>query len=66
MTLSIVDDGKGFERRPGEASSSYGLVGMRERLLMFGGELEIASAPGQGCSLTARLPLRPDEGEEET
>ncbi|WP_039755784.1 PAS domain-containing sensor histidine kinase [Chromobacterium haemolyticum] len=66
LTLSIVDDGKGFERRPGEAGSSYGLVGMRERLLMFGGSLEIASAPGQGCSLTARLPLRPDEGEEKT
>jgi len=32
-------------------------MGMRERALLYGGQLTIASAPGQGTTITARLPL---------
>jgi signal transduction histidine kinase len=35
----------------------FGLMGMRERALLYGGQLTITSAPGQGAAITARLPL---------
>ena len=35
----------------------FGLMGMRERALLYGGQLTITSAPGQGAIITARLPL---------
>jgi len=34
-----------------------GLLGMRERLEMVGGRFEIASAPGQGTTITAEMPF---------
>jgi signal transduction histidine kinase len=53
--VTVRDDGKGFD--PARArSSSLGLLGMRERLLTVGGELDIDSAPGQGTTLVVRVP----------
>ena len=56
ISLSIADDGKGFQ--PGSQPAgrrSFGLVGMRERVLLMGGELEIDSNPGHGTTLVVRL-----------
>ena len=56
LRLSIADDGCGFE--PAQVSSlSFGLVGMRERVLMLGGQLELASQLGEGTALTVTVPL---------
>ncbi len=56
LRLSITDDGCGFE--PAEVSSlSFGLVGMRERVLMLGGRLELSSQLGEGTALTVTVPL---------
>jgi signal transduction histidine kinase len=57
LCLSVVDDGKGFDpalRKPGQ---SFGLVGMQERMLMLGGQLQIDSRPGEGTTLCARINL---------
>lgn len=57
LCLSVVDDGKGFDpasRRPGQ---SFGLVGMQERMLMLGGQLQIDSQPGEGTTLCARIAM---------
>ncbi len=52
----VRDDGVGFD--PGEVcKKSLGLVGMRERVLMVGGEIEIASARGAGTTVIVRVPL---------
>jgi PAS domain S-box-containing protein len=53
--LEVGDDGRGFdaERLP---SNTLGLLGMKERILLLGGELDIASAPGEGTRLRASLP----------
>ncbi|OYD60216.1 UNVERIFIED_ORG: PAS domain S-box-containing protein [Burkholderia sp. CF145] len=54
--LEIRDDGCGFDwtlARP----KSFGLLGMRERALALGGELSILSAPGEGTSIVARIPV---------
>ncbi len=56
LCLSISDDGRGFipvTDRP----TSFGLVGMRERVLMLGGTLTLQSQPGEGTLLSVRVPL---------
>jgi PAS domain S-box-containing protein len=55
LCLSICDDGKGFEPGTCRAGRSFGLVGMRERMLILGGQLQIDSRPGQGTTLCARV-----------
>ncbi|WP_293762695.1 sensor histidine kinase [uncultured Aquitalea sp.] len=55
ITLSIADDGKGFDPDAHRQQRSFGLVGMRERVLLLGGELLIDSQPDQGTTVTIRL-----------
>ena len=56
LCLAVIDDGCGFAPGPGRPSS-FGLVGMRERVLMLGGSLELQSHPGEGTTLHVRIPL---------
>ncbi|EIK98734.1 putative two-component sensor, near polyamine transporter [Pseudomonas sp. M47T1] len=56
LVLSIGDDGQGFVVGSGP-STSFGLVGMRERVLMLGGVLQLQSEPGQGTTLQVRVPV---------
>jgi signal transduction histidine kinase len=54
--LEVRDDGCGFA--PGGIErGKFGLVGMRERVEMLGGEFSISSGPGEGTSLRVRLPV---------
>jgi signal transduction histidine kinase len=54
LELEIVDDGRGA----GEpAERGHGLIGMRERALLYGGELEAGPGTGRGFTVRARLPL---------
>ncbi|HJV00389.1 MAG TPA: ATP-binding protein [Burkholderiaceae bacterium] len=57
LELTLADDGRGL---PAEAAQrhGFGLRGMRERVLALKGELTIASQPGQGVRLCARLPAQ--------
>ncbi|HET7508738.1 MAG TPA: GAF domain-containing sensor histidine kinase [Solirubrobacterales bacterium] len=56
IRISISDDGDGFD--PGVASVGRGLTGMRERIELLGGEIEVASEPGKGTEIAARVPLQ--------
>jgi len=56
LCLTVADDGVGFVATPGR-SASFGLVGMRERVLMMGGSLRLDSQLGEGTTLTVRIPL---------
>lgn len=59
ICLSVQDNGRGFDwqaQTPGP-QSGMGLPGMKERLELLGGWLQIKSKPGQGTHLTACLPL---------
>jgi len=58
MHLVISDEGIGFD--PDETTAtmqSFGLIGMRERVMLIGGDLIINAAPGKGTQLEAYLPL---------
>jgi len=63
LHLTIEDNGCGFDpaAMPApaakHANSGLGLAGMRERLALVGGELEVESSPGLGTTLFARIPL---------
>lgn len=61
LELRIEDGGPGFDPAAGEAARGtrpgLGLRGMRERVELLGGTLEIESAVGEGTTVRARLPL---------
>ncbi|MGV3573194.1 MAG: PAS domain-containing sensor histidine kinase [Ramlibacter sp.] len=59
VELSVQDDGVGFDVRDARKPQSLGLVGLRERAKLLRGAVEIASAPGQGTRVEARIPLAP-------
>lgn len=60
LELSVADNGTGFDLRKALAKpDSFGLAGMRERVSLLGGTLEVRSRPGRGTGITARVPLRP-------
>ncbi|MEV2277459.1 sensor histidine kinase [Nocardiopsis sp. NPDC049922] len=64
VTLDVYDDGVGFDpahtpRR--EDGTGFGLAGLRERVALLGGRLDVESAPGQGTAIAVRLPLTPEE-----
>jgi two-component system sensor histidine kinase UhpB len=51
--VRLTDDGVGFS--PGAATAGLGLKGMRERAVLAGGRVSVASAPGQGTAIELRL-----------
>jgi len=58
LVLSITDFGRGFdEGRATGGGNGLGLASMRERLRLINGELTIRSQPGQGTTITARVPI---------
>ena len=61
VLCSISDDGDGFESSPGSLTAGggggLGLIGIRERLGVLGGALEIDSRPGGGTELKVTIPL---------
>ncbi len=57
LVLKIEDNGVGIEPEEVFAPSSLGLMGMRERIRPFGGELTISSKPKKGTTLTVTLPV---------
>lgn len=56
IDLEVRDDGVAT---PDTAASGHGLVGMRERVALYGGSLHAAPLPGRGFVVKAMLPLEP-------
>ena len=53
--LEVRDDGQGFDAQA-IRKTSFGLAGMEERVLMLGGQIDVASAPGAGTAIKVSLP----------
>jgi len=58
LALDVRDDGASGGADPA-ASAGHGLIGMRERVALFGGQLRAGRDPAGGFSVHARLPLTP-------
>jgi signal transduction histidine kinase len=61
----IADDGQGFDyetvRMDGHSPHGLGLLGIQERVVQCGGQLEIVSRPGNGTHIYIRIPLMEDK-----
>nr|SBO98031.1 two-component system sensor kinase [Nonomuraea gerenzanensis] len=57
LDVRVEDDGKGPDREQGRPPG-HGLVGIRERVALYGGILNIGPLPGGGFEVRARLPLK--------
>jgi len=60
VVTEVRDDGSGFDpagfRQPQESGRGLGLLGMRERAELFGGDVDIESGPGKGTTVRVRIP----------
>jgi len=56
LTLSVKDDGAGFDVSKVFSEEHFGLRGMRERIQQLGGKFEIQSTPGRGTHVRAEIP----------
>jgi two-component system, NarL family, sensor histidine kinase UhpB len=57
LFLEVRDDGRGISVSDTVKAGSFGLLGMRERAFMFGGELTISGLPGKGTTVSLKMPV---------
>src|SRR5882672_200671 len=58
VRLDVKDDGKGFEPEAAGKRKTFGLLGMRERVIMLHGSLSITSVPGEGTQVSVSIPVQ--------
>jgi PAS domain S-box-containing protein len=58
ITLQVKDNGVGFTTGGSRKPTSLGLVGLRERAQLLKGSVSVDSAPGQGTTVQATIPVR--------
>lgn len=56
ITLNVSDDGKGLPNEEQRNRGSFGLIGMRERVTLLGGDIRIHSEPDAGTSIEIVIP----------
>jgi signal transduction histidine kinase len=56
VRLSVSDNGVGAETGTAEGAAGFGLLGVRERLQLIGGQVRLTTAPGQGFRLEVEAP----------
>jgi two-component system, NarL family, sensor histidine kinase UhpB len=64
LVLTVADDGIGVAEQALRRAGSFGLMGLRERAHMLGGQIEIGRRPRGGTRLTVRVPAHPPSGTE--
>lgn len=60
LQVQVHDNGRGIDPAPRVRNPSLGLSGMCERAAILGGSVTIVSPPGEGTTVTARIPLLDD------
>jgi len=61
LKIEIRDDGLGFNAEAETSGGHYGLLGLRERARLAGGQMSIDSRPGSGTTLCMSIPVLPDD-----
>ncbi|MBI3742182.1 MAG: PAS domain S-box protein [Chloroflexi bacterium] len=57
LTLKVHDNGRGITESEISNDKSFGILGMRERALIFGGEVEVHGEQGKGTLVSVRIPM---------
>jgi signal transduction histidine kinase len=57
LILEVRDNGEGIKESEISNAKSLGLLGMRERAILLGGEIKISGTPRKGTKVTVRIPL---------
>ena len=57
LTLQVIDNGRGFETEAQTELIGHGLSNMGERAHSLGGQLDVVSSPGEGTTVTVRIPV---------
>lgn len=64
LVLQVRDNGRGISEEQISGTGRFGLLGMRERAHVFGGDVVVRGSPGQGTVVTVRIPVnRSKEGD---
>lgn len=66
LVLKVQDNGKGMSPGAARKTRSFGLIGIRERAYMLGGEAHISSEPRTGTTIEVAIPVRSPVPEEHT
>jgi signal transduction histidine kinase len=61
LELRVLDEGAGGAGTLGRVGAGHGLIGIRERVAIYGGDLQAGTRPEGGYALRARFPLREAE-----
>jgi signal transduction histidine kinase len=61
VTVEVSDDGRGAATSPSGSGSGHGLIGMRERVEIYGGSFSSGPRPGGGFVVRAVLPVVADD-----
>jgi signal transduction histidine kinase len=56
LVLTIKDNGRGMTKEEKSRPESLGLLGMRERVSLIGGQIDITGVEGEGTVVTVRVP----------
>ena len=57
LRLRVVDDGAGISDEQLSDPKAFGLIGMRERAFVWGGEIHIAGVPKEGTTVEVSIPM---------
>jgi signal transduction histidine kinase len=57
LTLTVEDNGEGFEKEKIGSKQTLGILGMKERCQMMGGNFEVRSDPAKGTAVIAAVPI---------
>jgi PAS domain S-box-containing protein len=63
VQLLVRDNGRGIEAADQDKRGTFGLLGIRERVTLLGGEVAIEGEPGQGSEVRVRIPLAAADAE---
>ncbi|RPI36987.1 MAG: response regulator [Nitrospiraceae bacterium] len=58
LVLSVSDNGVGIRPHDISNPTSFGIIGIRERVFAMGGDIKIAGSPGSGTSISITVPLQ--------
>jgi len=63
LILIVQDDGEGILEQPESTRKGFGIMGMKERINLLGGNFILESAPNKGTRIEANIPLNVNDGE---